>query len=168
MTRELTLERLKAVMDYDPNTGIFTRKEPQNNRFRKKAGSPITTKNAYGYVVIRIDGKLYIASRLAWFICTGKMSNKQIDHINCVRSDDRIINLREADRFENARNQPLRKNNTSGYKGVSWNKANKKWIAMLTYERKAKYLGSFDCPQKAYEAYCAAADKYHQQFARLE
>jgi hypothetical protein len=89
------------------------------------------------------------------------------DHINGDTLDNRKSNLRICTSIENCRNSKRPKNNTSGYKGVHWEKANKKWVAIIQINYKKIYLGLFDDRQKAHEAYCKAAVNYHGEFANF-
>jgi hypothetical protein len=82
-------------------------------------------------------------------------------------SNTRIENLREADQSKVRCNSKKRKDNTSGYKGVSWCSRKEKWHARVTTKKKAAYLGYFECKEKAYQAYCKAAEKYHGEFVNL-
>lgn len=94
------------------------------------------------------------------------MPNKyyHVDHINGDKLDNRRCNLRYVNQTQNNRNRGIRKNNKSGYKGVSWNKACKKWAAHIMVNRKSIYLGLYDTPESAHKAYCEAAKKYHGDF----
>lgn len=96
-----------------------------------------------------------------------KDDGKYVDHINGDKLDNRRENLRVCSNAENVHNQGIRKNNTSGLKGVVWHKVARKWFAQITINRKNKYLGLFATPDDAHEAYCAAALKYHGQFANF-
>lgn len=135
----LTQERLKELLKYDSNTGIFTWiKASQGIKASSQAGC-----KANGYILIGIDYQLYQAHRLAWLYIYGSLPKKQIDHINHNRADNRIINLREVTHQENTKNAPKRKTNTSGVTGVSWDKDTNKWRSQITINGKATYLGIF-------------------------
>ena len=162
-SRKLTLERLLYVMNYDPTTGIFVAN--LTNR-RRKAGARSDRLVESGYRLVCIDGKEYRAHRLAWLYVHGCWPTGEIDHINNIRTDNRIANLREATSIENNRNIKIRSNNTSGYKGVWYSKRRKKWRARITVDWRDIELGFYDSAEAAYAAYCAAVIKYHGEFAR--
>lgn len=84
-----------------------------------------------------------------------------IDHINQVRDDNRIQNLREVSRSENQQNRGMSKNNNSGFKGISWHKKSNKWQAQIHFQGKRQHLGLFHTPEEASAAYQAAAEKFH-------
>ena len=147
----LTLQRLKQLFTYNPDTGIFIR-----NSTKKISG---TTKSRY--VQMLVDQKQYYAHRLAWMYCYGTLPSMNIDHINGNKRDNRIKNLREATISENGQNRGKQKNNTSGFKGVSLCKKSKKWIASIRKNNKSKYLGCFTDAEKAHEAYKEAAKILH-------
>lgn len=110
----LTQSKLHELFFYNADTGIFTNK---SNRFiGKQAG----TLQKRGYSTIGIDGKRYYAHRLAWLYKNGELPSNEIDHINGVKSDNRIDNLRLATRSQNASNRPIQSNNTSGHIGITW------------------------------------------------
>lgn len=169
---ELTVERLRSVLNYDQETGRFVwRPRPVetwpdrtwNTRF---AGSFAGTRIKDGRLSIRIDGMRYLASRLAWLYVTGSWPTSQVDHRDCVKSNDRWDNLRLATTSQNGANTNKRSNNTSGYKGVTWARRRKKWQAQIAVRGKHLYLGQFDSANAAAKAYAAAAVKYHGEFAR--
>ena len=155
----ITQEQLKELLHYNPNTGIFVW---INGRTNGKVAGYI---NLTRYIDIRIDGKAYKAHRLAWLYVHGKFPDNLIDHINGVKDDNRIINLRPATHAQNLHNQKINIKNTSGLKGVYWHNINNKWIAKITVDGVSKYLGSFMDKHEAHKCYCAAADKYHGEFA---
>jgi hypothetical protein len=139
---------------YDPETGEFWR----------KAGC----QGPVGYRQIWFRGRQELEHRVAWFLHYGEWPSEFIDHINGVKNDNRISNLRLATPSQNLQNRGRPKNNTSGRKGVSWIKFYSKWQATIRVGKKNIYLGRFSCIEKAADAYNAAALKYHGEFARLD
>lgn len=97
----------------------------------------------------------------------GHLNGKEIDHRNMITLDNQRHNLRHCTRAENQRNRPAQSNNTSGYKGVSWSKKDRKWVAHTRYNDRKIYLGSFTKAIKAAQAYDKAALQYHGDFAKL-
>lgn len=91
---------------------------------------------------------------------------RQGDHRNCDTLDNRDDNLRVASQVQNSGNQRLRKSNTSGYKGVSWDGRCRKWVAMTRFEGKKVNLGRFSNPEDAHHAYCSAIRANLGEFAR--
>lgn len=159
----LTQDRLKELLHYDPDTGVFTWKVSRGNA---RAGSVAGSVDGHhGYWLIGIDGGNHRAHRLAWFYVYGTQPDEQIDHINGVRSDNRINNLREATNSQNQRNTGARSHNTSGFKGVRWHKASGKYCAAIQHKGKRHHLGLFSGPDEAHAAYCKAADDMHRDFA---
>ena len=125
----LTQERLKEILKYDQETGYFSRKTKTK---RMKIGESYIFPNNGGYLSIGIDGKTYNAHTLVFLYMTGCFSNFYLDHINCIKHDNRWINLREATHAKNLQNiiKP-NSNNKSGYLGVSWSKSMKKYEACI-------------------------------------
>lgn len=160
----LTAGRLRELLHYDLETGIFTWRICLNSRV--PVGTIVLGRRADGYVRIQIDGKRYLAHRLAWLHVTGAWPRAHIDHINCDPSDNRFSNLREATDAENGRNRGYNINNTSGFKGVSYNKRARKYVASIKVDGKQKHLGTFYTAEAAHEAYCAAARDLHVEFRR--
>lgn len=95
------------------------------------------------------------------------LDKRLIDHINHDRLDNRRKNLRICSHLQNIRNSKKQKNNTSGYKGVSFNKNSQKFRAQIRFNNKNMCIGSFECPKEAAKAYNEAALKYHGEFANL-
>jgi hypothetical protein len=118
-----------------------------------------------GYVYINIDGRPQLAHRLAWLYVNGEWPPDQVDHIDRVRSNNRIANLRSASTSDNACNGVLRFSNTSGYRGVSWSKEKKKWVARIVKDRKQHVLGYFTSKETAFDRYRAAARNLHGEFS---
>lgn len=154
----LTQERLKELLDYDPETGVFIRKIKKGGM---PAGSVAGSADACGYIVISIDGKRHKAHRLAWLWVYGELPKKDIDHINRIPCDNRIANLREVNKKQNAWNTDMKKNNASGFLGVYKHKQCARWGAKICVNRKQHYLGLFDTPEEAHAAYMRAKEKLH-------
>lgn len=162
----LTQDELKYNLHYDPNTGIFTRRISNCNRV--KIGSVACCLDiSTGYIRFCVNRKTYYAHRLAWLYVYGYWPKNEIDHINGIKLDNRIENLREATRPENASNQKKQKNNASGFKGVSWRKDIQKWQVKIRKNYKQLHLGYFDSLEEAYKIYCNAAEELHGEFANV-
>mgnify|MGYP005821022313 CR=1 FL=1 len=170
--RQISAERLKRLLSYDPESGQFTwlAREVRNHFDRiwntRYAGTIPNYRNSYGYILISIDGRRHFAHRLAWLYMTGAWPKDDIDHINLQRDDNRWCNLREATRSENKANTSLSAANKSGIKGVHWHRKYQKWHANIKVRGKAFFLGSFSTAEEAREAYEAAARKHFGEFAR--
>ena len=153
----LTSEKLKQLLHYDLDTGIFIWRETRGCRC---AGDIAGRGQKSIYREIRIDKRLYKAHRLAWLYMTGEWPTKSIDHANGDPADNRFCNLRLATMAQNIANSKLSKANTIGLKGVTPREG--MWLARL----KGKSVGTFDCPAAAHFAYLIAADKEFGEFAR--
>lgn len=164
---ELTAERLRELLTYDPDTGIFTR--ISSSRGRWPIGSIAGTTRPDGYVGVQVGSRgsrIYLAHRLAWFWMTGEWPRDKIDHINMKRADNRWSNLRVATHSQNLANVRAHADNASGIKGVLV--YNGRWRAMIKVGGKSLHLGLFDTAEAASAAYCAAARKYFGEFARAK
>lgn len=117
---------------------------------------------AHGYLHVKLHGKKYMAHRLAWLLHTGSRPSQQLDHINGVRDDNRIDNLRECTPAENQQNLTKYKNNSSGVQGVCWHKRDEKWMARINVDGKCINLGYFNTVEEATAARAAAKQKYHK------
>lgn len=168
---DLTAMILRGLLSYDAETGAFTwlRRVDDLGWSTRFAGTVAgSTTSSHGYPAIRIGGTDYLAHRLVWLYSYGKWPERQIDHINGVRTDNRLSNLREASRHQNNQNVGLSKNNRSGVKGVSWDTKRGKWVAMITANGKQWSLGRFDEFKDAAAARRAAEFEHHGEFARTE
>lgn len=151
---------LRERLQYDPNTGLWIwLKTPRLGFVGKPAGSI----DAYGYRIIKIDGKSYKASRLAHLYMTGEWPEDEMDHVDTKPWNDIWTNLRPATRLENIQNRLKRQDNTSGAIGVYWNEPNQKWIAQIG----KTYLGSFDVFEEAVAVRDKAVAESHGDFAVL-
>jgi hypothetical protein len=160
----LTQERLKELLHYDPVTGIFTRLIDIG---KQKAGSVAGYPNPDGYLIVKIDGRHYFCSRLAWLYVYGNMDN-EVDHRDTNRANNSIINLRLATRSQNICNSNLKKSNKVGLKGVYLHKKTKKYVAQVSFNKVQYYLGLYDTPEMAHQAYRIKAAELHGEFARTE
>lgn len=161
----LTQEYLKQYFNYDPETGIFSRKIKTTSR-ASDIGVPIGSLDTKGYLFTRILGKYYLLHRLAWFYMTGKWPENEIDHKDLNKSNNKWENLREATSNQNKYNVKARSNNSSGFKGVSFDKRTQKWVAQITINGKNRGLGRFKTPEEASVAYNLEANKHHGEFER--
>jgi HNH endonuclease/AP2 domain len=149
----LSQDKLKEILDYDPSTGIFIWKISASPR--SAIGSAAGFVHHTGYHLIKINKKQYPAHRLAWVYMYGSFPVDYIDHINGNKTDNRIVNLRNATNRENQQNQ---KRHRDGKKaGVYFDTRRKKWIAIIQINRKRIYIGSFPTESDAHPAYLEAA-----------
>lgn len=162
----ITRERLNELLYYDAISGNFTWIVARNSRGGKiKIGSMAGSLSHYGYVDIRIDGNLFKAHRLAWFLVHSEWPETDIDHINRDKSDNRISNLRLAGRSQNNVNSGIPRNNTSGYKGVWWHKSNERWVAETKFSGKKVCFGYFRSKEDAAAARSVGMVKLFGEFA---
>lgn len=154
----LTHERLLEVLRYEPDTGLFYRKVSTTNNV--KVGDIAGTSDNNGYIGISIDGSKYKAHRLAWFYTQGQWPSGIIDHINRIKFDNRIANLRDVADNVNSQNQGLpHKDSKTGFLGVTFGRG--RYIAQIMINGKVKRLGGYRTPEEAHEAYLEAKRKYH-------
>lgn len=170
-TVEQDREALMARLSYDPETGVFTwLQKPETDRWSRTWNTRYAGKEAgassHGYVSINIDGRLYLAHRLAWLFVCEEWPAVQIDHINGDRCDNRIANLRAATVRQNSWNAKRPAHNTSGFKGVRFHKRDKRYEAFIRVNGVAKALGYFATVEEAAQAYEAAARSHFGEFAR--
>jgi len=166
MKKELTQKMIKEVLNYCPDTGVFTWNMPRGNHVKKgdTAGGP----HSQGYIRVAVFGKRYLAHRLAWFYVYGEWPDKEIDHIDGNKKNNTLSNLRDVTPSENQRNVRRNKNNTSGYNGVCWNKERKRWQSKIHIEGKRTHLGWYKNIERAIWAYniTARALGYHPNHGR--
>ena len=161
----LTADRLRELLHYDQETGLFTWHPTTSKKTRgKRGGHP----NDIGYLLLGVDSNSYRVHRLAWLYVHGHWPIGDLDHINGNPADNRITNLREATAAQNLANSRKPITNRSGYKGVSWHSGAKKWQAHIRHNGRRIYLGLFTDPAVAHAAYCQAAQKLKGNFARFD
>lgn len=161
-TMKPTPERLKEVIDYDPDKGTFVWAV---SRRGARKGAICGRICSFGYREIGIDYGLYRANMIAWAIMTGEWPSAEVDHINRIKDDDRWENLRLANRSQNCGNDGLRKNNTSGYKGVTLDVASGLWRAQIRLNGRKTNLGRFPTKEEAAAAHDRAAIASFAEFA---
>lgn len=157
----ITQKYLKELLHYDSRTGIFTWLVSKNKNGNVCAGNVAGNLDSRGYFRIGIDNNRYKSHRLAWLYVYGKLPNDQIDHINRIRHDNRIVNLRETTNSGNHQNRKLQSNNSSGFSGVIWDKTNRKWVARIWLRGKQISLGYYHDKNEACMARLKAKVKYH-------
>jgi hypothetical protein len=148
----LTQDKLKELLHYDPETGIFRWRYSVANRVKPwdVAGTLVG-----GYISISIKSVPHGAHRLAWLYMTGKLPLDKIDHINGDVLNNCWSNLRQATNKQNAENCALYQTNTSGFRGVSFDKTRGKWLASVTHYKKQICLGRFKTAEEAAQAAAA-------------
>lgn len=162
MSNEITQEFLKSILHYNPENGVFTWRHCESVRMvvRGKIAGYFGCRN---YWFIKIQGREIRAHRLAWLYVYGEMPKEYIDHINGIKTDNRILNLRDVDQTINVQNlKKAQKNSKSGFLGVRRQTKSNKWIAEIGVNSKRKYIGQFETPELAHEAYLAAKRILHE------
>ncbi|MCH7936635.1 MAG: HNH endonuclease [Proteobacteria bacterium] len=165
----ITQTELRKLLDYFPETGIFRWRFRKNARPQwngRYAGTKAGCQIAGGYIKIVIDNQAYYAHRLAWLYLQGKWPEAGIDHRDGNPSNNKFDNLRPATQVENMHNTPAQKNNTSGFKGVTWHRQRRKWAAQAYIEGKHIHIGLFESKEDAARAYNQAIENLHGEFAR--
>lgn len=172
---EVNAETVRELFDYNPDSGIFLWKprklRPEHTRIDKAwntrlAGRPAGRPHRHGHLYANINYRNYALHRLAWLYVYGKWPSRSIDHINGNPTDNRMSNLRECTQTQNMRNARIRKDNTSGIKGVYWVKKEQKWRAFINVGGKLIILGTFEMKEEAAECRRKAASKEFGDFAR--
>lgn len=156
--KTLTQEKLKSLLDYDPDTGVFTWKA---TRGHARKGAPAGRVFNEGYILISVAGKEYLAHRLAWLWMTGGFPPNCIDHINRVRTDNRFSNLRLATVAENSQNvrEP---GNQAGATGVC--QVGNRFRARIRVRNVEIHIGVFATKQEARDAYLEKKRELHGHF----
>lgn len=153
-------EILRERFDYSDGALVW-RQSPRPGWKGRIAG----TQTPRGYIRVFLDGKYVLAHRIVWAWHHDEWP-LEIDHKNGDTSDNRIDNLRPATHSQNTQNASVRKDNSSGVKGVTWHKATNKWMASLQVNKRRVHLGVHEEKEQAIAAVHSARAAHHQQFAR--
>jgi hypothetical protein len=164
-------ELLRKLLRYDPETGMLFWRERPSEMFpdtrsfgawntRQSGNEAFTSHNGAGYLRGTIFNQHLRAHRVIWAMYHGAWPRGEIDHINGIRDDNRVNNLRDVTSSENGKNSALRSDNYSGAIGVSWNSTTKKWEPTIGVNGRSKYLGRFKCKSDAIAARKKAEIKY--------
>ena len=174
MTRardDLAVEYVRSAFTYDANSGdLFWKdradQQPQwNGKFQGRRAGTI---NDRGYVIVAIGGRDYRAHRLAWAIVTGEWPLGEMDHVNLNKADNRWANLRLATHSQNNQNKRAQSNNTSGFKGVSFCRVTRSWVARMKIGERYEVLGRSAAPEGARDLYQSAAAAQRGEFHHPE
>ncbi|MDN2710652.1 HNH endonuclease [Janthinobacterium sp. SUN118] len=160
---ELNYEKLIAELRYERETGLFFRVRTASSNAVK--GSIAGSIGGAGYVLIKISGVNHAAHRLAWLHEYRSWPDDQVDHVNGIKTDNRIANLRACTSAQNRCNRGKTVANKSGLKGVYWHKKDQRWVAQIRANGKRFLLGNFKNKEDAHQAYRAAALKHHGEFS---
>lgn len=158
----ITHQRLLEIVNYDPATGVFV------NKVRRGSAAPgkvLGSLGSHEYIEIRLDSKLYLAHRLAYFYVTGEWPPHEIDHKNMNRQDNSWENIRAATRSQNAANMSVLKNNALGIKCVRKRESGKFQVRIRAGGKEVT-LGTFATTEEAHKAYIVAANDSFGEFSR--
>lgn len=157
---ELTVERARELLSYDPETGLLTWRCRRGRIHQGDAAGFLTP---YGYVDISVDERKHKAHRIAWLLTHGVWPTLDIDHINGNRADNRLVNLREVTRSTNQQNQRAsHADSRLGVIGAYWIESKKKYRSTIYVSGKQTHLGYFLSPEQARDAYVTAKRKLHE------
>lgn len=161
----LTQKALKALLHFDPNSGIFTW---ISARPRIHVGMVAGCLMPEGYIRITVDGHRVMAHQLAWLYMTGDYIVRGIDHKDTNRANNKWINLRRATRSQNNMNAGLRSDNSTGFKGVSIKrgKSSKRYCAQIGLTGHPNHIGYFRTAEEAHAAYMDKARELYGDYAR--
>lgn len=166
ISRKPTAERLREVLDYNAETGVFMWRQVRKFSNKKVGQIAGGVNKSTGYIYIMVDGHNDAAHRWAWLYVHDSWPSDMIDHVDGDRTNNRIANLREATKTLNGQNQKRaqRGNRTTGLLGVSKykNRKTNPYTAMIRVAGKPKYLGVFPTPELAHEAYLTAKRALHE------
>lgn len=164
---QMALKRLQELVLYNPETGKFSSKVNGPGRAIGQQAGSIKHSGDRKYIHLRVAGEWILAHRLAWFYMFGHWPPNDIDHVNGDGTDNRLANLRLATEGQNCMNRRVHCNNTSGFKGVTFDKESGRWRSQIQIDGKHQTLGRFQSPRHAALAYNAAARRFFGSFAKV-
>ncbi len=163
MANDLTAESLRLLVTYDPETGELRQRNATGRHGCWKAGRAMGSLAPTGYITIRLQRRLHQAHRLVWLYVRGEWPKHDIDHINGVRTDNRIENLRDVPNEVNRQNtKRARIDSVTGVQGVRYDARRCRYVAQIKHKGRSHYLGSFGAAEAARAAYVAAKARLHQ------
>ena len=164
--KPLTQDLLREYLRYCESGHLVWNKRPWS-KSTAKVGDKVGSLETNGYIRCQIFKNRKLEHQLVFLFFNGYIP-KYIDHINGIRDDNRIENLREADKQSNAFNRKSHKNSTSKYKGVSWNKALSKWHVQYRFKTERVHVGYFESEEAAAQAYRDATETIHMEYGRYD
>ena len=162
-SNKILVNRIFELFDYDHESGLLV--WSQDYKRSGKAGQPVKGGISNKYLAVYVDQNREYIHRIVWVLNNGEFPEMDIDHINGNKMDNRIENLRLCTRSQNMSNRGKNKNNSSGFKGVSFCKQTGRWVAQITVDRKNKKIGRFDTKEEAADAYSKMAKEIFGEFA---
>lgn len=160
---DLTAEYVRSLLDYDPESGVLTWKAALYRR-TDIVGKQAGWRGSDGRIRLSVNHHQYLAHRVIWLMVTGAWPPEEVDHRDRDPSNNRWPNLRLASSSQNQANHGLQSNNTSGFRGVSFNKRTGLYVAYVFYNNKSQYLGYFHSAEAAYAARRVRAKELHGEF----
>lgn len=165
MSAQLTGERLRALVHFDPTTGVFTRRirTAQRHQVGDRADLLITAGGQSGYRRVCVDSARFLAHRLAWLYANGEWPAHDIDHLDGDRGNNRIANLRDVPNRVNRQNvRRARRDSSTGLLGVVPMPNGMTWRARIQIDGRGIHLGVFDTAERAHTAYIEAKRRHHE------
>ena len=154
------LVNMKRSLDYDPETGVFTYRIRVSQMLPGQSAGRVN--KTCGYIEISVKSRKYQAHRLAILYVTGTWPTGDVDHINGIRTDNRLSNLRVVSRSVNCQNRrQANKTKTTDLLGAYWDKKMRRFTSYIYVNGKSKYLGSYETEQAAHQAYLTAKRVLH-------
>lgn len=160
--QDISIDDLRARFTFDPETGAVYRLVATQ---RSPVGSRADFLRDRGYAFVEINRKMVRAHRVIWALAYGQWPAGEVDHVNRCRSDNRLANLRQASRSENAANVKHIGVGVSGFCGVVWKQKAQKWAAQIKKNGVRVHLGLFIDPKEAHEAYVEASKQMNGEFS---